>query len=114
MVGSESQARGDSAYDEPAEFSPDRPVLNGARAAAWSSDEPPPPIPGTACGQLPGSDPDGAGLRPCIVWAAVPEDFVRWFEVRLPNRSWMTRPRLALWSAVAGRGPTSATVRWCI
>ena len=33
MVGSESQARG----DEPAEFSPDRPVLNGACAICTAS-----------------------------------------------------------------------------
>ena len=123
MVGSESQARGDSAYDEPAEFSPDRPVLNGARAAAWSSDEPPPRF-GDGVWQLPGSDPDGAGLRPCIVWAAVPEDFVDGLKYvaqsllddptplgALERSSW-ARPNLSDSSVVYLVGQLAFFARW--
>ena len=75
MVGTESRVPGDGAYDEPAEFSPDRPVLRGERAVAWTSDEPPPQFKDVVW-QLPGTDPDVAGLRPTIVWGAMPEAFV--------------------------------------
>ena len=123
MVGSESRVPSDGAHDDPPEFSPDRPVLNGARAEAWPSDEPAPRF-GDGMWQLPGTDPDVAGLRPSIVWAAMPECFVDGLKYvaqsllddptplgALERSSW-ARPLLSDPSVVAEISHLAVFARW--
>ena len=123
MVGSESRVPSDGAHDDPPEFSPDRPVLNGARAAAWFSDEPPPRF-GDDVWLLPGSDPEMAALRRSIVWTAMPEDFVDGLKYvaqslmdeptplgALERSSW-ARPLLSDLTVVAVVGHLAFFARW--
>ena len=83
MVAREPHVHGDRGYDEPLEFTPDLPVLDGTRAAIWPYDEPPPQM-GDSEWRLPGTDPDVAGMRYTIVWKGVPDEFRRGPEVGRP------------------------------
>ena len=75
MVGSERTARDDGAFGGPVECSPDTPVLEGARASAWTFDEPPPRF-GDNVWRLPAPESDAAGRHYRISWDDVPPALV--------------------------------------
>lgn len=84
MVARDSTARDE---DGP-EFNPDMPVLEGERALAWVSGQPPPRF-GDDEWRLPVPGPDAATVPYCLLWGDAPPTFVeglKWVAWALLNR----------------------------
>ena len=118
MVGSEATAQHGSA-----KFTPDMPVLGGARASAWASSDPPPRF-GDSVWRLPLPEHDVAGRRYSIPWDNVPpallEGFKRFAQALLNHptpsgameRSSGVRPFLTDNAATAVVAQLKPFVRW--